>query len=270
MGEKGAAAAEDTESLQALSALLFQRENIRLSDYKDRWLSRRISARFRSTRTSDLISYVEYIRDHPQELDRLLDALAINISSFFRNRETFDSIEQNVFESWKKLPGRRIFQAWSCACAEGQEPYSLAMLWRQHLSKCLNILQLKILATDIDADALAKAKTAEYTAAQIETIPDDYAQFVEHNRVSEAIRKSVRFDRQNALTFKPAIKFDLILCRNLLIFLDSIQQKQFLKSIHSALANRGYVVFGKVESLFLPQQCGFHPIDLENRIYQKV
>ena len=129
---------------------------------------------------------------------------------------------------------------------------------------------MRILATDIDSDALAKARTGEYSAAQISTIPAKYMRFVENNRVNQLIRKSVRFMRHNALSYQPTTKFDLILCRNLLIFLDSIQQKQFLISLHSALTNRGYVVLGKVESLFLPQQCGFHPVDLENRIYQKV
>jgi len=129
---------------------------------------------------------------------------------------------------------------------------------------------MRILATDIDADALAKARAGEYSSAQISTIPAKYMHYVENNRVNPLIRKSVRFMRHNALSFQSATKFDLILCRNLLIFLDSIQQKQFLTSLHAALAGGGYVVLGKVESLFLPQQCGFHPVDLENRIYQKV
>ncbi len=269
----------DHQSLRILSSILFERKHVRLFDYKDRWFHRRLQARLRSTQTGDVARYLDYLKAHPAEIDRLMDALAINISSFFRNPEVYGAVERHVFETWAAGSRKVKHTAWSCACAQGEEPYSLAMLWqawKAKKGKAAGMLQLRIVASDIDRNALSAASAGVYPEAKRKEIPESFRtpSFLHTSgpgfAIKPELRAMVKFVEENVLMRAQEQKFDLILCRNLLIFLDGGQQEKLIRAFHDSLQPDGYLVMGKVESILHAQQEGFRAIDTANRIYRKV
>jgi chemotaxis protein methyltransferase CheR len=269
-------ASRERESLQSLSSLLQEQRGICLLDYKDRWLERRLLGRVRMTQCSDVPMYVEYVRKNPQEMDRLLDALAINISGFFRDPDVYAAIAAVVFDGWRKsYHDRRLFRAWSCACAQGEEPYSLSALWEDwaHGSRRKFDGELRISSSDIDDSAVRRARCADYHAPALKEIPSDFRGWFtlkgERMIVSPAIRKRVQFVVENVMIPGRRRKMDLVLCRNFLIFLDRSAREQMMEVLRDALAPGGYLVLGRAETL--PEQAGdsFAAVDLGHRIYRK-
>jgi chemotaxis protein methyltransferase CheR len=271
---------EDREALEVLSALLYQQRKIRLFDYKDRWFLRRLQMRMRATHCTCIPEYIDWIRHHPSEVDKLLEALAINISSFFRNREVFDGIEAHIFEDWRHRieSGEKVlFRAWSCSCAQGEEPYSLSMaweLWRRKNFRQMKIQpDLKIMANDIDTDAITKAKAATYSKKETKSLSEAELSFMEPRGeefvVKEEIRRRVQFIVENSLMPAKKPRMDLVLCRNFLIFLDLEQQEKMMEIFADALAPGGYLVLGRVETLVGTGRTHFQAVNSTNRIYQK-
>lgn len=263
----------ETRWLQTLTSLLFDRKNINLKGYKQGYVSRRISVRMRVTGCKDLRDYVVHVQREPRELDRLVDAFAINVSGFFRNPEVFDAIAGSVFEEWKKKP-RRFFWAWSCACAHGEEPYSLSLMWQQWQQRTKTPSELKIIASDIDPDALARGTRAVYDERAMESVPRHFHGWLDHDasgfRVPMLLKKRIQFVQENVLTPEAHPKFDLILCRNFMIFLERSEQTKMFDVLHGSLAESGYLVLGRAESILGEERKGFRVVDASNRIYQKI
>lgn len=263
----------ETRWLQALSTLLFDRKNINLNGYKQGYVSRRISVRMRVTGCKDLRDYVVHVQREPRELDRLVDAFAINVSGFFRNPEVFEAISGTVFEEWKQRP-RRLYWTWSCACAHGEEPYTLSLLWHQWQQRIKTPSEMKIIASDIDPDALAKGMRAVYDERAMESIPRHFHGWLDKQSggfgVPLLIKKRVQFVQENVLTPAAHPKFDLILCRNFMIFLERSEQIKMFEVLHGSLAESGFLVLGRAESILGNERKGFRVVDPSNRIYQKI
>lgn len=268
----------ERESLQMLSLLLQQQKGICLFDYKDRLLERRLRSRVRATGCADIRAYVEYLRQNSGEVERLLDSLAINISGFFRDPDVFRAIASVVFEGWRKsglFRERKVFRAWSCACAHGEEPYSLSALWEQWIQRKSGkpVPELRITASDVDSEALTRARTAHYDATAISGIPDQYSSFFETRGgrliIPASIRSRIRFVQENVLIPAHRRRSDLVLCRNFLMFFDRGARENAMKMLEDSVEPGGYLVLGGAETFKESPGRKLVPVDSAHRIYQK-
>jgi chemotaxis methyl-accepting protein methylase len=238
-------------------------------NYKERPLVRRIRVRMRAVGLSTFAQYRRHLESDPDEMNRLLEVITINLSYFFRNPETFDYLKNNLLPALRDNE-RLIF--WSAGCAQGEEPYSLAII----AAEAGLLDRVAIYATDIDSEALEKAKTGSYHPYVFQYTPPAIVEkyFIKRNddyQPIEAIRRSVRFYRLDIFDTFSYGPCDLIMCRNVLIYLDRSAQAVLLNTFHRQLKPHGYLIIGKVELLLgIPQSKRFQLVSRSEHVYKKV
>jgi chemotaxis protein methyltransferase CheR len=255
-----------------------------LTGYRRETLRRRLAARLEQVGAPDLETYLVRLRSDTGECDRLVNALAVHVSSFFRDPVVFEVLEQGVLPQIverKKREGGRDLRVWSAGCATGEEAYSLAILIDRVLkSASAEVLPL-VFATDVNLEVLRRAEKGVYERAQLENaklgVVDRY--FLEKGgrfEVVPDIRKVVRFS-QDDLT-KPGLLapaesifggFDLVACRNLLIYFSKKLQESVIEKLCGSLVPGGFLVLGASEHLWGSAAGHLDVIDRKNRIYQK-
>ena len=254
------------------------------SQYKVKCLKRRINVRIRATNSINYLGYLNYLKTNPQEFSELADSLTINVTRFFRNKTVFDIIDNTIFDSilQNKIKKRsRILNIWSAGCSSGEEPYSLAIIAHQFLQRknLVGKITIRILGTDIDRASLEKAKIGIYPETAFEETPSEIVETYfsplpnyrrKHYQICNTIKKNVRFSYLNLVTERPKLYFDLILCRNVLIYFNRDLQQHVFKTLVDSLNSGGYIVLGKTETLigfsFQPNVISF---DKRERIYYK-
>lgn len=218
---------------------------------------------------TDFYQYHNHIKNNPSELEKLLDTLTINLSYFFRNPETFEYIRTSIFPILKKKTGRLLF--WSAGCAQGEEPYSLAIIAQE--SSLLN--RVKIYGTDIDNDTLKEAARGIYSTIALQYTPEHIkTQYFEKTKeglqITEKIRERVHFLNLDIFNPHSFEQCDLIMCRNVLIYLDRDAQSIILKNFYNQLKRGGFLVIGKVELLIgIPEADLFEVMSREEHIYRR-
>ncbi|MFB6131985.1 MAG: protein-glutamate O-methyltransferase CheR [Halanaeroarchaeum sp.] len=243
------------------------------SYYDESYLDRRISARMRRTRSDSYGDYLELLREDPDEREELLDTLSVNVTGFFRDEKVWAAL-RSVLEDL--AAEKRTVSIWSAACADGREPYSLAML---ALDTGLGARDVDILATDIDENALERARQGVYTSTRTTDLDEQLSfldspeAFVESDGEQVAIREDVRdlvtFDRHDLITGDPKSGFDLVLCRNVCIYVDTEYKRPILETVSRSLADGGYLVLGQTETLPPDIKRRFEPADPKLRIYRE-
>ena len=248
-----------------------------LEGYKNRYARRRIAVRLRARGCADLEGYLQVLEREPAEWNLLLQALAINVSSFFRNPETFAVIRARILPEviqWRKRQGQPRLQFWSAGCAEGEEAYSLAILLREHFAGALGTMAVSILATDLDAESLALARAGSYPEPRLAELPaglrEKYfrpqgGQWSLRRRVASL----VEFSRHDLLRQPGPADLDLIVCRNVLIYLSRAEQERILARFFQSLRPEGFLVLGKTETLFGRLRRAMLPVVPRERVYQK-
>ncbi len=257
---------------------LVKERGLDLNGYKDRCIRRRIAVRLRAMQCSSLEGYLKILLEDPQELDRLIQAVTINVSGFFRNQETFELIRERILPSiiaWRNANGEKELNIWSAGCATGEEVYSLAIMLRQYFRGAVHSMRVFIVATDINESFLARARQGIYSHERLEAVPPSLRKryFREREGSLELIpriREMVSFEKQDLFEPCPFRQMDLILCRNVLIYLSRMVQEKIFRGFHEALRPEGFLVLGKTESLLEPVQYGFRSILPRERAYQKV
>lgn len=265
-------------NIEKLIRKIDEARGIDLGLYRRAYLERRIAARLR---TLDLHSYRQYadaLDADPAEYERLLDALTINVTEFFRDKVVWDSIQRNLLKPMlhDKLVGRsRTIRAWSAGCATGEEPYSIAMALLDLLGNDPSRFLVSVLATDLDAEALARAERGVYENEKLRRIPPSYqVRFTkmhdkQHFEVTPEVKRLVRFQRFSLFDEPPMRVVDLVMCRNVFIYFDRDQQAKVLKHFWHSLSRGGYLVLGRSEKLSPEAMQLFEPIDGKERIYRK-
>lgn len=276
---EGAVPAEVSRgSIEKLIREINAERGVDLGQYRRAYLERRLAARMRVLELHTYRKYADLLRSDPDEFERLVDTLTINVTEFFRDRVVWDSLRANVFRQMidSKLTGRsRTIRIWSAGCATGEEPYSLAMMLMDMLGEDAKKLLLTISATDLDPDALAAAERGVYESAKLKRIPPGYqVRFTraidrEHFEVAPVIRDSVRFSKFNLFDPAPMRVVDLIVCRNVFIYFNREQQARVLGNFYESLARGGYLVLGRSEKLSPEAADMLEPIDGKERIYRK-
>jgi chemotaxis protein methyltransferase CheR len=247
------------------------------ASYKEKCLRRRIAVRMRARGVHTYDDYARILDGDSEEYDRLLDVLTINVTKLFRNWDAYASMAANVIPAlWhRNTPSIRV---WSAGCSSGQEPYSLGVLFHRYAATNGMLSQLsrvRILGTDIDRQCLAAAERAQYEVGDFSDTPDDlrarYFSATTPSTVSPGVRNLVRFERRDLLGDPaPAGAFELIVCRNVLIYFDRTTQEQLFEKFYASLAPDGFLVLGKVETLLGPIRSRFAPVDARERIFRRI
>lgn len=265
----------DEPVLNKILDFIHNYKGIDLSQYRQNFLFRRLRLRIQATKCQEQLDYIKLLRERPEEYDRFLDALSINVTEFFRDPEVFEAFGKTALSeiiARKEAMRHRIIRIWSAGCASGEEPYSIAILAKEATRDKPGFV-IKILATDIDDDALERAKKGEYPQKELAKVnpgilnkyfirPDN-----ECYRVKDDVRQMVRFENCN-LKDDPPYKFlDAIFCRNVLIYLSRQQKEALYHKFYRLLNLRGYLVLSKVETLW--ERNLFNTILPKEKIYQK-
>ncbi|TFY87910.1 PAS domain S-box protein [Pseudomonas kairouanensis] len=274
--ERDAAVAE-----QLLLDILIQLRAITGHDfkhYKRATVLRRIERRLQVTAQPDLAAYYNFLQGHPDETEALLGDMLIGVTNFFRDREAFEALERDVIPNLVKsledsVPHREQVRIWSAGCSTGEEAYSLAMLVAEQLALDASGAKMQVFATDIDERAITHGRNGVYPEAIITDVPPPrLRQYFakeknQHYRVRKEIREKVLFAKHSLLADPPFSQIDLIVCRNLLIYLDREVQRDILQMFHFALRPGGYLFLGSSESA---DGCLdlFVPVDKRNRIFR--
>lgn len=266
----------DAGALDRLRALVLEAGGIDLNLYKGRCVLRRIAVRQRSCGAPDLRAYLKLVSTNPEERGRLVKALTIHVSQFFRNPGTFRAIQDTVLPGLlaAKRAGGRALRLWSAGCAAGEEPYSLAILLLEAGAKVLRAYSTRIYATDIDPDSLDRARAARYRASSLANVPGRWRQryFVQEGdryRVVPEVRSLVVFKGHSVLDPAPFGRIDLLSCRNVLMYMTEALQERVLLSVYEVLNPGGFLILGKVEGLTGAARDLLEPVDVAERIYRK-
>jgi chemotaxis methyl-accepting protein methylase/PAS domain-containing protein len=278
--EDGAAALAPPAARSALKkiiTLLRNRSGNDFSDYKTSTLYRRIERRIALHQLDGINGYVRYLYANPQELDLLFKELLIGVTSFFRDPNVWDLLRDTVLpELIHRHRGGAALRAWVPACSSGEEAYSLAIVFKEALEKVRpeDRYTLQIYATDIDEEAIARARKGVYPdniAADVS--PERLSHFFVHEKTGHRINKEIRdmviFAAQNLISDPPFTKIDLLCCRNLLIYFGPVLQKKLMPMFHYALNHDGFLVLGSAETVG-NANFQFQPLDSKSRIYRRL
>lgn len=263
---------EETTRWRALKRQIQLRAGICCDGYKDRVLQRRVAVRMRARGIRNHADYSILLEHDPDEYAVLLDTVTINVSKFFRNAGTWVLLRDKVLPDLAHNDGE--IRIWSAGCAAGEEPYSLAILVRQAAeARRLDAARVRILATDIDPGALEAARRAEYGPHAFTEMAHNtrmrWFTGPKRDRLRPEIRDMVRFERRDLM--KEVLPSDqhLILCRNVLIYFERPIQLGLFDRFHDALAPRGYLQLGKVETLYGARSGLFKTISPRERLFQR-
>jgi chemotaxis protein methyltransferase CheR len=262
-------------SFQRLLEYVEREVGFATSYYDDAYLDRRITARMRRTDCDDYDEYRERLRTDPEEPARLLDSLNVNVTGFFRNPDTWSALVP-ILRSL--TDGGRRAESWSVPCADGREPYTLAML--ALADPDVTAGRLSILGSDIDAAALDSAREGVYRTTRTTDIAAELdplsttAEYVTREgdefRVTDRVQSLVEFSRHDLIQDTPPRQFDLVLCRNLFIYIDAQYKRSVFETLDDAIRPGGYLVIGRTETVHREFRPTFEAVDSDQRIYRKV
>ncbi|HEX8419581.1 MAG TPA: CheR family methyltransferase [Sphingomonas sp.] len=243
--------------------------------YKRTSLMRRITLRMEAVGVDSFSGYQSHLEADPAEFDDLLNTVLINVTSFFRDADAWEVLKTQVVPTLiaNAEPDKPI-RVWSVGCASGEEPFSIAMLFAEALGIHEFCRRVKIYATDLDEEALKAARLATYTPRDVEGVPppllEKYFERTNNHYVFEReLRKCVIFGRHNVVNDAPISRIDLLVCRNLLIYLEAETQSSVLPRLHYALSGEGYLFLGKAETQ-LARSPLFKAVETKHRIFVKV
>ncbi len=262
-----------TEGLRHLLEKIYQERDIDFREYKETILTRRLGRRLRARRVSTYASYSRLLDQDPIEYDYLLSDLTIKVSSFFRDNAAFSVLAETVLPTLvdRGINNTRI---WSAGCATGEEPYSIAMLLLEILGRKTVPPYGVILGTDVDAKALNWARKGWFTLNNIEAIQPAWRNkyFTPEGdgfRVQPAVRQLVIFERHNLVSDLPYHGFDLVTCRNVLIYFNPRLQVRVLKNFHEQLKEGGFLLLGKTEVPVEETRVLFNCINSKAKLFHK-
>ena len=272
------------QKIQEILSELQKLRSIDFNGYRTAMLKRRIKSRMTSLNIDDMDEYIKVLKSSVTESENLINAIAINYSLFFRNPIVYEilaeSILPSIIENKRKSKSKEI-RIWSAGCAAGEEAYSIAILINEILEKEIEQWLLYIFATDIDTSTLNRAREAIFQRESLENaklgILDKY--FI-HNgnsyELKSVIKQIVQFSHDDLTSQKTIAptesvfgSFDLVLCRNVLIYFSRELQDRVFSKLYRSLSPKGYLILGESESLNSELGTKFKTLDYRNRIFQK-
>ncbi len=274
-GEPGAEEAEQPAVKNGFNKILAQLRRMKGIDftlYKANTLRRRIRRRMILNKLDGLMEYAEYLRNNPAEVENLYQDILINVTSFFRDPDTFEALKEKIFPRIveHRAPDEPV-RIWVVGSSTGEEAYSIAMAFSEFAGEHAKHILVQIFATDLNERSIERARAGLYSKNIAEDVsPERLRRFFTEAeggyRISKPIRDMCVFARQNIITDPPFSRMDLISCRNLLIYLEPVLQKQVLPLLHYALNPTGVLWLGHSETTGAASGL-FEPEDKKHRFY---
>ena len=237
------------QQLEQIGKIMKDKLGKDLKQFKKPFLNRRISARMRSVGAKDGSEYAQLLATNENEPAFLFKSFSINVTEFYRDPFVWECISSKILPEIAKK--RTPVKVWSAGCASGEEPYSLAILLSEALG---NKVKFNVIATDISAEAVSRAKKGQYTNMNIKNLtPNLVSKYLTNTGkdayvVNDSIKNLVTFEQGDILSY-PVDKLDLITCRNVLIYYDKPAQELVFRKFHKSLLSDGYMVIGQDETM---------------------
>src|SRR3989454_6701802 len=239
--------------LDKIFGLLRKATGVDFADYKYATIKRRILRRMLILKTNKMEDYLNNLKTNPGEVSSLFQDILINVTGFFREPQTFDALKQEIFPSiMKKRSADDPIRIWIPGCSTGEEVYSLAICLVEYLDHSPVHPSIQIFATDVNETVLEKARQGEYAASASISAERLRRFFVRVNgsyQVNKSIRRMCVSAKQDVTADPPFSKLDLIICRNLLIYLGPALQRKLLPIFHYSLKSAGFLVLGDFETV---------------------
>lgn len=227
---------------------------IDLTAYKQGQMTRRIESLMQRAKVKTLDEYKMLLQQDSKEKMKFIDFITINVTEFFRNKTLFEELEKLLEKEY--FDKNQRLNIWSAACSMGCEPYSIAMILKEH-----GIRNYKIIATDIDENILKKARDGIYKTLEIKEMDKKYLKYFEKKGddyiLSSEIKSMVIFKKSDLILDRYEIDFDLILCRNVVIYFNSEIKEKIYKKFSTALNKNGILFVGATESIYNSEKFGF-------------
>jgi len=236
------------------------KSGIDLALYKEAQMKRRLTSLYEKKGYNSFEEYFSAINRDQELFNEFLDRITINVSEFYRNNKRWEVLEKNILPQILQRTKRP--KLWSAACSSGEEPYTLAMV----MSHFMPLTDVRILATDIDENILARAKMGMYPERSLQEAPEDmkkkfFTRDGSFYKVSEEVKRAVSFKKQNLLSDSYGGPYDLIVCRNVLIYFTE-EAKDLIYHKFSQCLNPGGILFvGSTEQIFNAGKYGFEAVD---------
>jgi two-component system CheB/CheR fusion protein len=268
---------EDASGFEKVMILLRRRTGHDFSVYKRSTILRRIERRMSLHHLGKVTDYVRYLRENPQEVELLFKEMLIGVTSFFRDPKVSERLRDEVIpELIRRRPDGGTLRAWVAGCSTGEEAYSLAMVFHEALEiiKPVPRITLQIFATDLDQDAVERARVGFYPESIANDVSDErlrrfFTREERGYRVGKEIREMVVFARQNLVSDAPFTKLDILSCRNLLIYFFADLQRKLLPLFHYCLNPGGFLVLGNAETIGSATDL-FAPLGGKERIFRRL
>ena len=261
------------KALQSLYAQLHQSTGCDFSEYKQNTIHRRIGRRMAVHKMTNLSDYLELAETSPAELEALYKDIIISVTSFFRDTSAYGILQDVIGQIIDLKEDGDSLRIWVAGCASGEEAYSIAMLVSESLAQKKRKLKTYIFATDIDTDALARARKGLYPEAAIHEVDKAivkkfFTRSENYYRVIKPIREMVVFSRQDLVKDPPFSHLDLVSCRNVLIYFSPHLQQRLIPMFHYVLNPNGFLFLGKSESTgqFIDL---FSPVEKKAKIFKR-
>lgn len=244
----------DEDGMTRIFALLRERSKVDFTYYKPSTVVRRIGRRMSIKQINELRDYVKYLERYPGEVTTLYQELLIGVTNFFRDKEVWDYLADQILpELFTQREGREV-RLWSAGCSSGEEAYTLAILCREVMESVGKMVDVKVFATDVDRDAVQKAGNGVYPEGIAADLPPAllskyFYRKEDSYHIARNIREMVVFAQHNLLKDPPFTNIDLVSCRNMLIYLQPVLQRKALDLFNFSLNESGVLVLGTSESI---------------------
>ena len=230
---------------------------IDLNSYKEQQMKRRIDTLIAKHKIVGYDKYVQALRTDKNMFEEFVNYITINVSEFYRNPEQWEILDKTIFPELISKYGKNL-KIWSAACSTGDEPYSLVMALSRHIP--LN--QIKIFATDLDKQVIAKAKVGLYTEKSIASVPEDlkkkyFTKVGPSYKIADEIKARVEFKEHNLLNDAYPTEYHLIVCRNVLIYFTEQAKDEVFRKYFKSLAKGGILFIGSTEQIMNYREIGF-------------
>ncbi|MBB5172890.1 CheR family methyltransferase [Texcoconibacillus texcoconensis] len=237
-----------------------KKTGIDLSQYKEAQMKRRLTSLREKRGYNDFRKYFQALSEDKELYEEFLQRMTINVSEFYRNPKRWHVLEEQILP--RLYHENRKLKVWSAACSTGEEPYTISMV----LSKFLPLKNIHVLATDIDESILERARNGFYPESSVKEVPKPMMDtFMKKEgsgyRVSDDLKKTVTFRKHNLLSDRFETGFDLIICRNVLIYFTEEAKDQLYHKFNQSLRTGGTFFVGSTEQIFNPSRYGFETED---------
>ncbi|HKS71365.1 MAG TPA: chemotaxis protein CheB, partial [Ktedonobacterales bacterium] len=266
---------DERKQLDNFLAEVREHTGLDFNSYKTPTILRRLRRRTVATDSDDLVGYIEYVHTHPEEYQQLVNTFLIKVTEFFRDPDLFSYLRETIVPDLVRQSRQRgnELRIWSAGCATGEEAYSLAIVVSEVLGAAIEHFNVRLFATDADAEAVAFARRGIYPASALEQLPDELIdRYFTREDGNYQVRKRIRgmtvFGQHDLGGRAPFPRIDMVVCRNVLIYFTPELQQRTLRLFAYALRDGGYLALGKAET---PSQLSefFVAQDKTHKVYRR-